>query len=270
MRIEIRGNQVLLDGYVNAVGRESRVLPSSRGPFREQIKPGTFERALQKTDNVGLRFNHDEKRQLGSTKDGNLQLWEDNIGLRAIATVTDEEVMQKAKDGKLTGWSFGFIDQKPNWQDGQDGVQRRFLEDIELLEVSILDKTPAYIATSIEARGEENVITESRSDEFRSMVEVVESKEVRMDMQDPKTHYQQMIKSCQGCIEFCKTMMGNTSDQKMINCCKACIESCQVCIKSCQDCLNNLPSDGKRSFEDAYSLLKREQELENLKLRGGK
>jgi HK97 family phage prohead protease len=171
MRIEIRGNQVLLDGYVNAVGRESRLLPSSRGPFKEQIVPKTFEKALGKTDNVDLRFNHDENRRLGSIKDGNLQLYEDNIGLRAIATVSDEEVIQKAKDGKLTGWSFGFIDQKPNWQDGPDGVQRRFLEDIELLEVSILDKTPAYIATSIEARGEEEVITENRSDGFRAEIE---------------------------------------------------------------------------------------------------
>jgi hypothetical protein len=126
---------------------------------------------------VDLRFNHDENRQLGSIKEGNLQLYEDSIGLRAIATVTDDEVIKKAKDGKLTGWSFGFIDQKPNWQDGQDGIQRRFLEDIELLEVSILDKTPAYIATSIEARGEIDVITENRSDGFRAEIEDLTPKE---------------------------------------------------------------------------------------------
>jgi uncharacterized protein len=171
MRIEIRGNQVLLDGYVNAVGRESRVLPSSRGPFKEQIVPKTFEKALMKTDDVELRFNHEKNRKLGSTKEGNLQLYEDNIGLRAICTVSDGEVVEKAKKGELRGWSFGFIDNKPNWQDGSDGVQRRYLEDIDLLEVSILDKTPAYIATSIEARGEEEVITESRSDEFRAEIE---------------------------------------------------------------------------------------------------
>jgi HK97 family phage prohead protease len=171
MRIEIRGNQVLLDGYVNAVERESRVLPSPRGRFIEKIKVKTFEKALQKTDDVELRFNHDENRKLGSTKQGNLQLYEDSIGLRAIATVTDDDVIQKAKNGELRGWSFGFIDNKPCWEDRADGIQRRFLEDIDLLEVSILDKTPAYIATSIEARGEENVITESRSDEFRAEIE---------------------------------------------------------------------------------------------------
>lgn len=171
MRIEIRGNQVLLDGYVNAVDRESRVLPSPRGRFKEKILPKTFERALQKADDVELRFNHDENRKLGSIKGGNLELREDNIGLRAIATVTDEIVIEKAKKGELRGWSFGFIDNKPNWIDGEDGIQRRFLEDIDLLEVSILDKTPAYIATSIEARGEESVISEQRNEEFTAQIE---------------------------------------------------------------------------------------------------
>lgn len=171
MRIEIRGNQVLLDGYVNAVGRESRILPSPRGRFREQIVPKTFEKALLKAEDVELRFNHDKNRKLGSTKEGNLELREDNIGLRAIATVTDDEVIQKAKNGELRGWSFGFIDNKPNWIDGEDGVQKRFLEDIDLLEVSILDKTPAYIATSIEARGEDSVVSEQRSDDFKAEIE---------------------------------------------------------------------------------------------------
>lgn len=171
MRIEIRNNQVLLDGYVNVVDRESRVLPSSRGRFKEKIKPKTFERALQKATDVELRFNHDENKKLGSIKEGNLQLFEDNIGLRAIATVSDEEVIKKAQNNELKGWSFGFIDNKPSWQDGEDGIHRRTLEDIDLLEVSILDKTPAYIATSIEARGEEQVILENRSDDFTAEIE---------------------------------------------------------------------------------------------------
>ena len=41
---------------------------------------------------------------------------------------------------------------------------------MDLLEISILDKTPAYIGTSIETRGEETVITELRNDEFTATV----------------------------------------------------------------------------------------------------
>jgi len=171
LRIEIRENQVLLDGYVNAVERESRVLPSPRGRFKEKIRAKTFERALDKAENVDLLFNHDKNRKLGSLQEGNLQLYEDNIGLRAIAHVSDEEIIQKAKDGKLKGWSFGFVDNKPSWEDGEDGIQKRTLEDIELLEVSILDKTPAYVATSIEARGEEQAISETRGADFKAEIE---------------------------------------------------------------------------------------------------
>ncbi len=171
MRIEIRGNQVMLDGYVNAVGRDSRVLPSPKGKFIEQIKPKTFQRALERADNVDLLFNHQKNRKLGSTKEGNLELYEDNIGLRAIATVSDDEVIKKAKNGELRGWSFGFYTNKDSWEEGPDGIQRRYLEDIDLLEVSILDKTPAYIATTIEQRGEEDVLTETRGEDFKAVIE---------------------------------------------------------------------------------------------------
>ncbi len=192
MRIEIRGNQILLDGYINAVDRDSRVLPSPRGKFVEKVKPKTFQRALDNTDDVELRFNHKETRKLGSIKEGNLQLFEDNIGLRAIATVYDEEVIQKAKNGELRGWSFGFIDNKPNWQDSEEGIQRRLLEDISLLEVSILSVTPAYIATSIEARGEDEYITEQRSDEFKAEIEDLTEKREEVKVIDYSLHKKQI------------------------------------------------------------------------------
>ena len=58
-----------------------------------------------------------------------------------------------------------------SWEEGPDGIQRRYLEDIDLLEVSILDKTPAYIATTIEQRGEEDVLTETRGEDFKAVIE---------------------------------------------------------------------------------------------------
>ena len=169
MKIEIRGNKITLDGYVNAVARDSRVLSSVRGKFVEQIEPKVFERALMKADNVDLLFNHDRNRKLGSVVDGNLELFEDAIGLRAICTVEDEEVIRKAQNNELRGWSFGFICNEDSWEE-RDGINRRYVKDLSLLEVSILDKTPAYIGTSIETRGEETVITELRNDEFTATV----------------------------------------------------------------------------------------------------
>ena len=177
MRIELRSDSVILDGYVNVTNRESRELPSPKGRFVEEIMPRTFERALQKTDSVDLLFNHDRNRKLGSTKSGELLLNEDNVGLRAIATITDEIVMKKAEKGELRGWSFGFSSLRDQWTTRPDGMQKRTVEEMDLYEISILDKTPAYIATSIEMRGEEeSLYTEIRNEEFRAKIEDKSSK----------------------------------------------------------------------------------------------
>lgn len=165
MKVEIRADKVIVEGYVNAVGRDSRVIPSPTGDFVEQVTPKTFERALQSGNDVELRLNHD--RVLGSRNAGNLDLKEDSIGLYARAEVTDLEVMEKAHRGELRGWSFGFYNRKDRLEPMENGLQRRFLEEIELREVSILDssRTPAYVGTSIEARGQEESILEQRGRE---------------------------------------------------------------------------------------------------------
>lgn len=165
MRVEIRNNSIIIDGYVNAVARDSRLIPDVKGSFREQIVPKAFQRALEKVENVDILLNHDKNRKLGSTAEGTLELFEDNIGLRAIATITDAEVIEKAKRNELRGWSFGFYSVKDRWEDIEEGVQRRYVEDLELTEVSIVDNTkvPAYSATSIETRANEKVLTETRS-----------------------------------------------------------------------------------------------------------
>lgn len=174
MRIELRSdNNILIDGYVNAVARDSRIMPSINGEFVEQVVPGTFHKALSRATNVDLLLNHNESRKLGSIIEGNLKLFEDNIGLRAIATITDEEVIEKAIAGKLKGWSFGFYLNNDSWETDAKGIKRRFLKDIELLEVSILDdtKNPAYIATSIETRDNKEVLREIRTADFNVVVE---------------------------------------------------------------------------------------------------
>lgn len=171
MRIEIRSDSVILDGYVNAVGRDSRPVMTPRGKCIEQIEPRAFEKALNKADNVDILLNHDKNRKLGSTKEGNLELFEDNIGLRAIATVTDPEVIEKAKKKKLKGWSFGQYVNKDRIEERSDDIPRRYVEDLDLLEVSIIDDrlNPVYTATSVEMRADEEVVNEQRGNEFRAI-----------------------------------------------------------------------------------------------------
>jgi len=155
MRIELRNNSVLLDGYVNAVARDSIVLTDfNNEKFVEQIVPKTFQRALEKNDDILCLLDHVNTRVLGSTKQGNIELFEDNIGLRAICNITDEEVIEKAQKNKLRGWSFGFEILNQTEETRPDGIKRRYVDNIDLLEVSIIDDKaiPAYLGTSIEMR----------------------------------------------------------------------------------------------------------------------
>ena len=154
MKIEIRSEDcAVISGYVNVVERRSKVLRRPGAPpFREIVRPGTFRKALEKGNTVELKLNHE--RTLCDTGSG-LELREDNVGLYASAVVTDKETVQAARNGQLTGWSFGFRCMHDTWLSDDSGAELRELDDIRLDEVSILTKTPAYIATSVEVRDEE-------------------------------------------------------------------------------------------------------------------
>ena len=48
MKIEVRNDKVIIDGYVNAVDRFSKILYDKKGQFIEKILPTVFRRALEK------------------------------------------------------------------------------------------------------------------------------------------------------------------------------------------------------------------------------
>ena len=104
MEIRVAKDSVEISGYVNAIERKSKPLWTRMGRFVERIRKGAFKKALERNDNVRILLNHDPNRDLGGTKDGNLKLEEDNIGLHARATITDPEVIEKARKGELVGW----------------------------------------------------------------------------------------------------------------------------------------------------------------------
>lgn len=155
MEIRVKEDSVEIEGYVNAIERNSKPLWSRVGQFVERICKGAFKKALKRNDDVHILLNHDWNRDLGSTKKGNLELEEDNIGLKAKATITDPDVIKKARNGELVGWSFGFQDREVE-NTIEKGMPYRAVRDLDLAEVSILDKskTPAYDGTLIMARDE--------------------------------------------------------------------------------------------------------------------
>jgi len=174
LKVNIRADKVEIEGYVNAIERDSKPLWSRVGQFIERICKGAFKRALKRNDDVHILLNHDWNRDLGSTKAGNLELEEDNIGLKARAIISDPEVVKKARAGELVGWSFGFSD-RDVVNSIRDGMPHRAVKDLDLAEVSILDKrkSPAYEGTLITARAEDDVV-HFRGEDFIDDVEVKE------------------------------------------------------------------------------------------------
>lgn len=153
MNIRVKKDSVEIDGYVNAVERLSKPLNDRLGKFVERVKVGAFKKALERANDVRILLNHDYKRDLGGIKDGNLELYEDAIGLHARATITDKEVVEQARRGDLVGWSFGFTDRDVE-QGLENGLTVRNVKDLDLYEVSLINrsKVPAYDGTLVAVR----------------------------------------------------------------------------------------------------------------------
>ena len=64
MQIRIRADSVEIDGYVNAVERNSKPLWSRMGQFVERICAGAFAKALERNDNVEILLNHIRKEPM--------------------------------------------------------------------------------------------------------------------------------------------------------------------------------------------------------------
>ena len=174
MKVEIRNDKVIIEGYVNAVERESRPLITEKGRVNEKIKAGTWRKALKRAENVNALLDHRTDKVLASTKEGTVRLDEDEIGLRATVVTADAETMKKAREGKLRGWSFGMYVNEESYEERANQLPLREVSDLDILEISIIDDemTPCYAATSIEARAGEEKTVEKRSTESKAVVEI--------------------------------------------------------------------------------------------------
>ena len=156
---------------------------------------------MERNDNVRILLNHDYNRDLGGTKDGNLELEEDNIGLHARAKITDKEVIEKARNNQLVGWSFGFIDREVENKRDENNYPLRDVKDMDLIEVSILDdsKIPAYDGTLVAVRADDECVMYGET--FEDAIEIREIPEEKPEENEstPPTavrdkHYEEYVK----------------------------------------------------------------------------
>lgn len=172
MKAELRADGLHISGYVNVPGRQSRpVITRKHGKVIEVIEQRAFERALARAENINMLLDHNHDRVLASTKESTLTLKEDEVGLRAEAVITDEEVI--ANKEKLRGWSFDMRKVVDALEERAEGLPIRHVKDFDMSEITlVLNKVPVYSSTSIELRAEDEDEIET---EHRGMEDAAET-----------------------------------------------------------------------------------------------
>ena len=152
-----------IGGYINVTNRESETLYNKKNGkyFKEIMTSGVFEDALERAEEIPLLLEHNWDEKLASTSLGDLKLRENNIGLRFEATIKDESLYQKIKAGIINSCSFGFKVLRERVECINSKLDRRFVDAIELLEVSLV-KNPAYVGSLCESRSYEDELTKIR------------------------------------------------------------------------------------------------------------
>ena len=176
----VEGDTLNIEGYVNAVGRESELLYSRKRNkwFKEIMEPGVFKRALENNVDIPMLLEHDYDKQIASTSNGTLELTEDSIGLKFKATIQDQELYSSIKNGEINSCSFGFVCEDAEYEFVNNKEEKRYVKDIQLLEVSLV-KNPAYIGSLVEARNMEMALQELNMSRKEDTVEKKKVQESR-------------------------------------------------------------------------------------------
>ena len=138
-------------------------LSGDLGGFKEKISREAFRKTLQEGDCRAL-WNHESRLLLGRSKNGTLNLREDQFGLACDIQLPNtsyaRDLAEIIKRGDLTGMSFGFRVLRDSW-DQEDNTPVRTLKEVELLDVSPVTY-PAYSQTDVAMRSL-NVFLSSRT-----------------------------------------------------------------------------------------------------------
>lgn len=183
-KAEIRADGLHISGYVNVPGRESRPVLTRHGKVVEVIEQRAFQRAIEKAKAINLKLDHE--RTIASTGDNTLEVYEDEVGLRAEAIVTDPEVIEGAKNKKLRGWSFDMQNVKDEVEQRADKLPLRRVKEFEMTEITLaMHKNPVYTSMSLEVRAEEEIEVELRTEESEITVnDLTEKTKIPIDYND--------------------------------------------------------------------------------------
>lgn len=161
-----------VEGYAAVFTSRSELL----GNFYEEIEPGAFDGVLG--DDVFALLNHDPNFILARTKNGTLQLSQDEFGLKVRfqlpKTSLGNDMREMLKSGLIDRMSFAFTVKTDKWSK-VDGIPLRTIKKVErLYDVSPVVQ-PAYKETSIsiQARDMANSMSEKPAEAGNKIDEVM-------------------------------------------------------------------------------------------------
>ena len=148
LTVETRGDgKAYITGYAAKYNTRSTLL----GNFREEIKPGAFDRALREQSHpIVALWNHDSNQVLGSTRSGTLTVDTDDNGMRYSVEVPNttlgRDLSVLISRGDVWGSSFAFtiagLDGE-SWAE-EDGQAVRYVHEVDgVYDVSPV-LSPAY------------------------------------------------------------------------------------------------------------------------------
>ena len=165
LNVERRDNgKTYITGYAAKYNTRSVVM-GDRFRFREEIRPGAFDKALREQTHpiVGL-WNHDTNHVLGSTRSGTLTVGTDDNGMPYAVEVPDTSLGRDLSvliaRGDVWGSSFAFALPEPgvgeSWSE-EDGVAVRYVHEVggvydvsPVLSPAYEDATAAIVQRSYE------------------------------------------------------------------------------------------------------------------------
>lgn len=148
-RIELRAkydkDKLEFTGLVNNY-QKSKVLTRNGKQFREIISREVFQKALDKQPNIKLFINHQPYVDVAE----NIEVVAEEKGLIAKVKLLENAkgLFDGIKSNEFGEFSFGMKVLKDKWVSDGD-VDLRIVEEIELVEISILNVEAAYKNTGV-------------------------------------------------------------------------------------------------------------------------
>lgn len=144
-------DELRISGHAAVFNEETDIA----GVFREVIRPGAFERAIDERQDVALLLNHDPSTVMARVSNNTLRLREDQIGLyfEALLDPNDTDATRtvaKIERGNITQMSFAFAATREKWHHSENSPLREVL-DTDMFDVSPVTY-PAYQQTDVHAR----------------------------------------------------------------------------------------------------------------------